>query len=391
LNSKGVKIGLVLRLSKESLMRRNLLNVFLLLLTLSVFIFALGSTYAQETAEATPEAASDATAESTSAVTPEPTVPYEPLPEAYSLDWNSDGSIIAVGTMDGVFLYDMTDPASLPVQMLPGFEVTSVVFHPTEPTWLAVNPRQRKESIVSIIDVTDQLSIFDTNVIVDEYTDLSFSGDGETLVAVAGGVPVVYPIDGIAQPYILYAPEPSGFSRFAISPNGEQIAAAQGADLYIDYFDAAEEAISRFALVEIEDDLTAIAFSPESDVMMVGDERGSLRKWSLPDLTYTSFIRGERSPNSNRVNDLEFAARQPLFYSAEGDPLATIRVFQVQAIRAMDAFGFPSSAATDALDLALNPDETQIAALLNDNTVYVLNLVDKSRVARLALPPLDAE
>jgi WD40 repeat protein len=372
-------------------MRRTVLY-FSLLLTLSGFIVVLNSSYAQETnaqetAEATSEAAV-ATAEPTFAATPQPTEPYEPLPAAYSVDWSSDGSMIAVGTQDGVFLYDTSALTVPPTQILEGYKVTSVVFHPTEATWLAVNPRD-EEAIVSVIDLADDQSIFETNWIVDEYTDLSFSADGETLVVVAGGVPVIYPIDGISQPYILYAPEPSGFSVFAVSPNGEQITAAQGSDLYIDYLDAAEEEISRFALVEIEDELTSIAFSPKSDVVIVGDERGSLRKWLLPDLTYTSFIRGERSPNSNRINDLEFATRQPLFYTAEGDPLATVRVFHVQAIRAMNAFGFPSSAATDALDLALNPEETQIAVLLNDNTVYVLNLADKSRVARLALPPTD--
>jgi WD40 repeat protein len=372
-------------------MRRPLLYLFTMLLSLSVFIFGLSASSAQdETAEPIAESTTEtaATAEATFNVTAEPTVPYEPLPEAYSVDWNSDGSMIAVGTEDGIFLYATSDLTLPPVQMFEGYSVTSVVFHPTEENWLAVNPTA-DEAIVSVIDLENGLSVFETNTIVDEYTDVSFSADGTLLIAVAGGVPVIYPINAIDQPRLLYAPEPTGFSLFAISPNVEQITAAQGSDLYIDYFDAAEEEISRFALVEIEDELTAIAFSPESDVVIVGDERGSLRKWSLPDLTYTSFIRGERSPNSNRINDLEFATKQPLFYTAEGDPLATVRVFQVQAINAKDAFGFPSSTATDALDLALNPDETQIAVLLNDNTVYVMNLADKTRVARLALPPLE--
>lgn len=347
-------------------MRRSLLLLPALILTLFALIFSSHFAIAQETA------------------TPSETPVFEPLPEAYTVDWSSDGAFIAVGTADGVFVYDMVDKSLPPIQMLEGLQVTSVVFHPTEPTWLAVNPRD-EESLVAIIDLESGESVFETNTIVEHYTDLGFTANGERLIVVAGGVPVVYHVAGIEQPYVLYAPEPSGFSVFAVSPNGEQITAAQGSGIFIDYFDAAEEQITRFAEVEIDADLTAIGFSPESDVVIVGDERGSLRKWSLPDLTYTSFIRGERSPNSNRVNALEFATEQPIFYSAEGDPVPTVRVFQLQGLYAVDAFGFDGTTASDVLDLALNPDETQIAALLDDNTVFVINLEDKSQVARLAL------
>ncbi len=318
-------------------------------------------------------------------LSPEVHAQDEPLPEVYSVDWNRDGMYIAVGTEDGFFIYDTGDLSMTPIHFMPGMRVTSVVFHPTEPTWLAVNPRD-EEAVVQIIDLDNGETVFQTNWIVDEYTDLSFTADGERLIAVAGGMPVIYPLAEAAQPYLLYALETSDFSVFAVSPDGEQISAVEEAALYIDTLDAPEQTLNRLLDFEVEDEVTAIAFSPDGDVVIAGDERGSLRKWSLPDLTYTSFIRSDRTSTSNYINALEFATETPIFYTAEGDPAATVRVFQIQALNAVDAFGFEDTTARHVLDLALNPDETQIAALLDDNTVHVIDLADKSLVARLGTP-----
>lgn len=307
-----------------------------------------------------------------------------PLPEVYSIDWNRDGMYIAVGTEDGFFVYDTGDLTMPPIHFMEGLPVKSVVFHPKEPTWLAFSLRD-EEYVAQAMDIETGETVFQANWIIDEYTDLAFWADGRRFIALAGGVPVIYDVRGKAQPYVLYTPEPSFYSFFRVSPDGERIASTLDTVLYIDTLDTTRQTISRLMEMEFDDDLTAVAFSPENDVVIVGDERGSLRKWSLPELTYTSAIRADVSSASNHINALEFATESPIFYSAEGNPVATVRVFQIQALTAIDAFGFEDTTAKHVLDLALNPDETQIAVLLDDNTVQIIDLADKSQVARLGL------
>ena len=61
-------------------------------------------------------------------------------PEPHEISWNSDGSLIAVGTEhDGIFIYDTADWASPPTQIFAGARVLSLAFVPNNPNQLAVS------------------------------------------------------------------------------------------------------------------------------------------------------------------------------------------------------------------------------------------------------------
>jgi WD40 repeat protein len=132
--------------------------------------------------------------------------------------------------------------------------------------------------------------------------------------------------------------------------------------------------------LRIEELVTAIAFSPENDRFVIGGDNGNLRMWTVSDYEYHSFIRGERSTTSNRVNAIAFSPTEPVLATAESDPQGVVRIFDAVTLQQKQATVLPNSVA--AKDLVFSPDGSQIAVLVG-NTVLILDSASLEPIAQL--------
>lgn len=340
------------------------------------------------------------------APTPTPVPLYDSLPTAYDLDWNADGTLIAVATADGVFIFNSADWSAPPQQLLEGSRVVSLAFNPQAANQLAISTsyydatNDLDRSVLYHIDVEtgDTLSTI-SGQFFGMYRDLSFSDDGLTLAANSTGYFVAF---DVATGELDYEVQPQNYGNFdlqfigftitAFSPDGGWIAGAYpgGTDsggvvsfVFVGEYGASQSDLIGIETVSIPEVITVIAFSPESDRFVLGGENGNLRMWTLPDFDYHSFIRGERSTTSNWVTGIAFSPTEPVLATAEGDPLGVVRIFDATTLQQQQATVLPDSVGA-AAGLVYSPDGSHIAVLI-DNTVLILDSTTLEPIERLVL------
>jgi WD40 repeat protein len=335
-------------------------------------------------------------------IVPTSTPAFLPLPASYALDWSSDGAYIAVGTAEGVFIFDAHNWQTPPVQFLTEYGVTSVAFNPAAPNLLAVNPEGIEEIGVRIIDVEtgeNAQFLFKLELFPDvsqglRIQELTFTNDGTKLGMNSNYRLSVLELESGSSIYDIRPRDYGngdiqfvGFTTTAISPNGEWMAGEYPSEptnfVFAFTIGTTETELLPIEGLTIQDTVTTIAYSRESDRFVIGAANGNLRMWTVPDFEYTSFIRGERSTTSNRINDVAFSPTEPILVTAESDPLAVVRVFDAYTLEQLEATVLEDTVG-GARALVFSPDGTQLAVLVDD-TVLILDTTTFETVERLVL------
>lgn len=322
---------------------------------------------------------------------PTATPAYIGLQGARSITWSADGLRIAVGTADGVYVFDATDFTKPPAQFLEGYKILDMAFDPHQTNHLAVVQDDGENYSANIYDV-------ETGEVIRPLVaprpimspdSLTYTAEGEQLAFNGGGtLVVIHSVTG-SPVFSLMLKDFSGgevaymgANLITISPDGKWMGADDARALLVPVGGDNDDVVVLDS--DIENSMTsAMAFSPDSQKLVVGDYTGNLRLWDVITHERTAFIRGARSTTSNRIRALAFSPDGKTVVTAEDDPTAVVRVFNTQSLQPVTAFS-DGAKAKAALDLAFNPDGTQLAVIFDD-TVRILDTQDYKQIAELVV------
>lgn len=322
---------------------------------------------------------------------PTATPPYIGLPNARVVAWNADGSLIAVGTSDGVYLFDAQDFSAPPAQFLPGAEIDELAFHPVEANLLALAQFADENSSAAVYDIEtgDVVLSLASKAPVGIINGLTFTDDGTAIALNARGGVVLLDTETGGMIASISLPDWSngelaymGAMNLTVSPDGLLFGVYDGLVRLLKVDSPTEPPIDLDRDI-IEASVSALDFSPDSKNLIVGDTDGNLQMWNVETLERTSFIRGQRSNSSNYVGDLRFNPDGTVLYTVESDPHAVIRAFNAQSLQQVNVLDFGPNTST-AVALAFNPDATQVAVIVDD-TVRIVDIETFSEVAQLVL------
>lgn len=351
---------------------------------------------------ATPTPPPSATPRPSATPTLTPTPAYIGFANPLALAWSSDGARIIVATArDGLYLFDAISLGALPVQLLAGTVIHDLAAHPTQPQLVALitdNPANDGDGYrVFLYDLDAQKEVDLISESPVRYArEPQFTADGSRLLLNENGKLTAYDFENntvysVATPFENMPFDASrNFSRVAISADGSTVAGAailvtqedEPANTIVLVGDYGADAFELIGIesVEIEDNDRALALNADATLLVLGDDRGNVRSWSLPDFTYNRFIRGERSTTSNAVNRIAILANNDII-TGEGDPQAVVRIFRNPGMSQIRTYNAPDY--ESVRDLALHPSEGLLAVLLDD-VVHVLRVEDLTRIALLA-------
>lgn len=313
------------------------------------------------------------------------TLSYVGLPNAKAVAWSADGTRIAVGTSDGVYLFDTGDFAAPPTLFLAGSQVDDLAFHPIAPHLLAVKQyvNERYSAAVYDLEAGRKRLILAPERPSGLVNSLTFNVDAALVALNSAGFIEVYDTETGRTRYSFQLQADPPMRLGAISPDGVLLAASDGAAVVVIPVGAGRDLLRYLDRETIDDTVLALTISPDNRGVLVGDAAGNLQLWNVTTGIYTSFIRSQRSNTSNRVNDVLFNPNNTAIYTAESDPHAVIRSFNVQTLEALQTLDFgPDTNA--AVALATSPDGTQLAVVVND-TVRIVDTATFTEVAQLVL------
>lgn len=320
-----------------------------------------------------------------------PTPAYIGLTEPRSIAWNADGSLVAVGAADGLYLYDTADWSQPPVAHLTEFEIDNLAFHPTDPNVLALRQDDGENYAAYLFDVeadatTTQLTFERPIGIVNS---LMFTADGTQLALNNVGNLTLLDVATDETSYSLRLDDYTdgavaymGAARIAVSPAGELMGAYDGRVLVVPVGGSVNQVVELDRDV-IDASVVALEFNPEGTQIIAGDVDGNLQMWDVETQARTSFIRGARSTTSNTIHALAFHPDGRTLVTAEGDPNGVVRVFNAVTLTQVAAYD-AGPATEQAWDLAFSPDGTLLAVIVDD-TVRVLETESYTEVAQLVL------
>lgn len=351
---------------------------------------------------ATPTPPPSATPRPSATPTLTPTPAYIGFANPVALAWSSDGARIIVATArDGLYLFDAISLGAPPVQLLAGTVIRDLAAHPTQPQLVALitdNPANDGDGyrvFLYDLDAQEEVDLISESPV--RYArEPQFTADGSRLLLNENGKLTAYDFESntvysVATPFENMPFDASrNFSRVAISADGSTVAGAailvrqedEPANTIVLVGDYGADAFELIGIesVEIEDNDRALALNADATLLVLGDDRGNVRSWSLPDFTYNRFIRGERSTTSNAVNHIAILANNDII-TGEGDPQAVVRIFRNPGMSQIRTYNAPDY--ESVRDLALHPSEGLLAVLLDD-VVHVLRVEALTRIALLA-------
>ena len=319
------------------------------------------------------------------------------------ISWNSDGTLIAVGTEAGIWLYNTDDWRSPPMQIFADAVIHSLVFMPNNPDLIVVSLEARDTAgcgtgsdALSGVFVYD-LSLDEVLVMIrdfsgacgaDRVSQLQLNAEGTLLITHTSGQLVTYTLpDGEFDRHI--TPYNFGnfpqFDQIAFSDDGTQLAVTQinGDTSYLFGVGYSSGEFVGIEAGQITGIITALALSSEGDRLIIGDATGTLHAYTRAEDTdaYRDaqvFTRDERSAMSGRINAVAIAPNG-VIVTAESDPHAVIRFFDAETWAEVAHYG-GDEATLGAFDLDFNPDG-QLLAVLIDESVHIIDMTHYNQLA----------
>lgn len=323
-----------------------------------------------------------------------PTRTPVPLNNPHSVSWSADGTWLAVGTGDGVFIYDTSDFERPPHRLsLPGIintDVRQVAFHPVEDNLLVFGGWDGAEFV--IWDVETDEEVFRSEAQHDNTINtLMFTADGsQLLVSHPFGFAVVDMESGERSPRVRMfssAFPDEDIRESAITEDGRYIAIGthQGRIYIYDVDGSGNDPVRLNREVRTEP-IYAVAFSPDGTQVIIGDWDGSLQMWAYQTNTQdrsASSIRSQdaRTSVSNEVSAIAFHPDGETLATAESDPQGVLRVFEAETLEQIGGMTLEESGAND---VDYSRDGAYLA-LATTTRVRVFDTSDYSQIAELVL------
>ncbi len=324
-------------------------------------------------------------------IVPTPTPEYTGIPDASDVSWNADGTLLAVASADGVYLFSAADFGAAPTVILSEYHIDEVAFSPSEPNTLAViqNDGEYWWAAAYDIETGETLNEFVSPRPVMFPHDLVYSADGSLLALNDAGTPVALDTETYATASQMYLDDYSngevaylGAYGATISPDGQWLGAVD-VRVMAAPFGGTPADMRLFDRDIIEAFIATMAFSPDSTHLAVGDAEGNIQQWEVATGERTSFIRGAPSSTSNAIYALAYTADGGSIVTAEGDPQAIVRVFNAATLQQQTVFSGGRRAGA-AKALALSPDGAVLAVIFDD-TVRIIETGGYTQVGELVL------
>jgi WD40 repeat protein len=338
------------------------------------------------TATYTPSITPTPTVTLTPSITPTPsntpTQTPTPLPEPHSVSWSADGKWLAVGTLNGVYLYNAADLNSPPKQIGSAEDIARLRFNPKQNSLLAVQ-RQGFKGV-------DWLDI-ETGEIVHSFDGghIGWSGDGSQFAVASPGSIMVYNTETGERLNTLSSwssvPEEASLNAVALNGSGSQAFAADRGMLLWNVAGGQHTFLARGDM-ENPGRVYAVAFSPDNSRVVIGDSRGNIQMWDAASRQRVrSAIRGEGVSTSNQVNAITFSPDGKQIATAESEPQGIVRIYNAADLKLANTFGV-NTGDTAVYDLAFSPDGKRLA-IATDTTVRILDTTTYDQMTTLILKP----
>lgn len=324
-------------------------------------------------------------------IVPTPTPDYIGIPDASDVSWNADGTLLAVASADGVYLYSAADFGAAPALIIGDYDIDEVAFSPSEPNTLAVIQNDGEYWSADVYDVATGELVAQLNQPTPVLwpKDLVYSADGSLLAFNAAGDLVILDTETYRDA-VQWSPDDYSNGEVAylgaygitLSPDGQwmglvdvRVMAKPYGGSYTDVIEFDRDVIEAF--------IATMAFSPDSTHLAVGDAAGNIQQWEVVTGERTSFIRGAPSSTSNTIYNLAYTPDGESIVTAEGDPQAIVRVFDAATLRQQTVFSGGRRAGA-AKALAFSPDGTLLAVIFDD-TVRIIETEAFTQVGELVL------
>jgi WD40 repeat protein len=292
-----------------------------------------------------------------------------------------DSGTLAAGSRDGhIYLWDITDPRrpqpfDTPLEGASGW-VQTAVFSPDGGTLAAGSSGQawlwdwRAGRIITVLPHPGPV------------TSLTYGDDAHTLISGAA--------DGTARMWYLPGPSLPGddvtINNIRFSPDGNRLAAASGE---IRLWDVTERRPLGPPITNPTGYSSAVAFTPDTNTLIVSDRDGGLRTWDVTDP-------GQPAPLSARVGAHALLIEQ-IALSPDGTTLATagddnlVRLWDLTNPADPQLLTELAGFSAYVYSVQFNPDGTILAAAAVDNTVRIWDVSQPRHVTMLGEPLVSSD
>jgi hypothetical protein len=332
------------------------------------------------TATLTPSITPTPTVTLTPSITPTPsntpTQTPTPLPEPHSVSWSADGKWLAIGTLNGLYLYNAADLNSPPKPIGRVEDIARVRFNPAHNHLLAVQRQAFKG--VDWLDV-------ETGEIVHSFEGghIAWSGNGSRFIIARQGNVTIYDTETSKTMRSILEEHP--FFAATLDNTGERALAGGSLAFLWDVASAQRTVLDRGHL-DNPGNVYAVAFSPDGSRIVIGDSRGNIQIWDAASgQRVVSAIRGEGVSTSNQVNAITFSPDGKQIASAESEPQGIVRIYNAADLKLADTFGV-NIGDIAVFDLAYSPDGKRLA-IATDTTVRILDTTSYDQITALILKP----
>ena len=281
--------------------------------------------------------------------------------------FSPDGSLLAVASSIGIWLYDAATSRELALLLGHTSEVTSVSFSPDGSTLASGSA----DGTVKLWDVATRRNIATLRGHRNNVTSVSFSPDGSTLASGARyGTVKLWDVATRRNIATLEAHTSTrgGVLSVSFSPDGSTLASGSHDDTVVKLWDVA----TRRNIATLEghrNNVTSVSFSPDGSTLASGARYGTVKLWDVATRRNIATLEGHR----NNVTSVSFSPDGSTLASGSHDD--TVKLWDMATRQNIATLEGHTS---EVLSVSFSPDGSTLASGSWDNTVKLWDVATKS-------------
>ena len=280
--------------------------------------------------------------------------------------FSPDGSLLAVASSFGIWLYDAATSRELALLLGHTSEVTSVSFSPDGNTLAS----GATDVTVKLWDVATRRNIATLRGHRNNVTSVSFSPDGSTLASGArDGTVKLWDVATRRNIATLEAHTSTrGVLSVSFSPDGSTLASGSHDDTVVKLWDVA----TRRNIATLEghrNNVTSVSFSPDGSTLASGSDDVTVKLWDVATRRNIATLEGHR----NNVTSVSFSPDGSTLASGSHDD--TVKLWDVATRQNIATLEGHTS---EVLSVSFSPDGSTLASGSHDDTVKLWDVATKS-------------